>query len=320
MPRPLRIEYPGAIYHVMNRGDRREPIFIDDTDYDRFLDTLGEACAKTDWQVHAYCLMLNHFHLVLETPGANLVAGMTWLLSTYTSRFNRRHRLVGHLFSGRYKALIVDGSGSGYFKKVCDYVHLNPVRAQLVRPDQKLREFRWSSWPEYLKASARRVPWLRVDRLLGEYHVPKDSAAGRAYLEKRLEERRAHEDGSAVRAIRRGWCFGESAFRQELLEQVHRHAGANHLSEPRRETARDKARQILDQELNKLGWTGADLQRLAKGNPQKIRIARRLRKETTMTLKWIADHLHMGAAGHVANRFYRAGRVQDDSQIQIAPV
>src|ERR1700690_532883 len=90
MARKLRLEYPGAIYHVMNRGDRREPIFQDDKDRRLFLETLGEACAKADWQGHAYCLMGNHFHLVLETPQGNLVAGMKWFLGTYTSRFNRR--------------------------------------------------------------------------------------------------------------------------------------------------------------------------------------------------------------------------------------
>ena len=98
----------------MNRGDRREEIFKDDADRERFLETLGEVCVKTGWQFHALCLMGNHFHLVVETPQGNLVAGMKWFLGTYTSRFNRRHKLFGHLFSGRYKALIVDGSGSGY--------------------------------------------------------------------------------------------------------------------------------------------------------------------------------------------------------------
>ena len=93
MPRALRIEYPGAIYHVMNRGDRREPIFRDDLDHNKFLTTLAEVCTKTDWQIHAYCLMGNHFHLVIETPNANLVAGMRWFLSTYTARFNRRHKV-----------------------------------------------------------------------------------------------------------------------------------------------------------------------------------------------------------------------------------
>src|SRR2546427_707368 len=92
MARKLRVEYEGAIYHLMNRGDRREPIFGDDVDRELFLETLGQACAKTDWQVHAYCLMENHFHLVVETPRANLVAGMKWFLGTYTARFNRRNK------------------------------------------------------------------------------------------------------------------------------------------------------------------------------------------------------------------------------------
>ena len=135
------MQYEGAIYHLMNRGDRREAIFLEDCDRVLFLETLGEACAKTDWQVHAYCLMGNHFHLVIETPKANLVARMKWFLGAYTSRFNRKHKLFGHLFSGRYKALIVDGSGRGYFRTVCDYVHLNPVRAKLLDKEEKLRVY-----------------------------------------------------------------------------------------------------------------------------------------------------------------------------------
>jgi len=152
MPRKLRVEYPRAIYHVMHRGDRREPIFRDEEDRKLFLLTLGQCCGKTDWQVHAWCLMANHFHLVVETPRANLVAGMKWLLGTYTARFNRRHKQFGHLFSGRYEALVVDGSGNSYLRTVCDYVHLNPVRAKLLRAEQPLRAFVWSSFPEYLKA------------------------------------------------------------------------------------------------------------------------------------------------------------------------
>src|SRR6201987_5123556 len=116
----------------MNRGDRREDIFEDDQDRLRFLETLGEACEKTGFQIHAYCLMRNHFHPVVETPQANLVAGMKWFLGTSPSRYNRRHQEFGHLFSGRYKALSVEGSGNGYLKTVCDYVHLNPARAKLL--------------------------------------------------------------------------------------------------------------------------------------------------------------------------------------------
>jgi len=194
MPRKLRVEYEGAIYHLMNRGDRREAIFLDDKDRQLFLQTLGELCSKTAWQVHAYCLMNNHFHLVVETPRANLVAGMKWFLGTYTARFNRRHKLFGHLFSGRYKSLIVDGSGTGYLKSVCDYVHLNPVRAKLLRPDQALKVYRWSSWPAYLQGPGKRPKWLRADRLLGEWGIRQDHAAGRQSLERSMEQRKECPD------------------------------------------------------------------------------------------------------------------------------
>jgi REP element-mobilizing transposase RayT len=101
MPRPLRIEYEGAMCHVMSRGDRREDIYLDDRDRQDFLRTLGEACAKTGWEIHAYVLMSNHFHFVIETPNPNLSVGMKWLLGTYTQRWNHRWRRWGHLFGGR---------------------------------------------------------------------------------------------------------------------------------------------------------------------------------------------------------------------------
>src|SRR5579859_4039299 len=187
MARKLRVEYPGAIYHVINRGDRREAIFRDDADRKLFVSTLEKACEKTGWQVHAYCLMSNHFHLVVETPRGNLVAGMKWFLGTYTGRFNRRHKLFGHLFSGRYKSLIVDGSGTGYLKTVCDYVHLNPVRAGLIGPRQSLHTCPWSSYGQYLKPPSRRPPWLRVDRLLGEWAIQHDDRPGRRQFQTHME-------------------------------------------------------------------------------------------------------------------------------------
>jgi REP element-mobilizing transposase RayT len=152
MSRKLRIQHPGAIYHVMSRGDRRENIFLDDVDRHDFLEALAEACQKTSWQVHAYCLMANHYHLVLETPNPNLVAGMAWLQSTCTIRLNHRHKLIGHLLSGRYKAQLVEGSGNGYLRTACDYVHLNPVRAHLLRPQERLLAYPWSSFAYYLAA------------------------------------------------------------------------------------------------------------------------------------------------------------------------
>ena len=304
MARKLRVEYEGAIYHVMNRGDRREPIFRDDADRALFLETLGQACRRTDWQVHAWCLMSNHFHLVIETPKANLVAGMKWFLGTYTGRFNRKHKMVGHLFSGRYKALIVDGSGHGYLRTVCDYVHLNPVRAKLLSKEQKLRAYRWSSYGEYLKRPSQRVGWLRVGRLLGEMGIPKDSAVGRKEFERRMELRRQEDPPEQWKGVRRGWCLGDEAFRKELLAQMAEQAGASHYGEELLESAEEKAQRIIAEEMKRLGWKEDDLRRHRKGDRRKVRIARRLRQETTMTLKWIADRLRMGTWTHVTNRLY----------------
>jgi len=254
MARKLRIQYEGAIYHLMSRGDHQERVFLGKSDRELFLRTLGEACAKTDWQVHSWCLMSNHFHLVVETPKANLVDGMKWLLGTYTSRFNRRHKLFGHLFSGRYKSLFVEGSGNGYLKTVCDYVHLNPARAKLLKAGQKLSDFPWSSYLEYLKGPAARVPWLRVDRLLGEHGIPKDSPAGRAEFERRMELRRSTEDGKAFKPIVRGWALGSEEFRKELLAQMSERRGAEHYGAEIRESALEKAERITLQELRRLRW------------------------------------------------------------------
>ena len=301
MARKLRVEYPGALYHVMNRGDRREPIFKDDKDRELFLETMGQACAKTGWQVHAYCLMPNHFHLVIETPQANLVAGMKWFLGTYTGRFNRRHKLFGHLFSGRYKSLIVDGSGTGYLKTVCDYVHLNPVRSKMIRPEQKLAAYHWSSYRWYLMPPRRRDGWLRVDRLLGGHGVPKDSSAGRKHFAAAMEARRQSEQTQEFKAVRRGWCLGDKTFRKELLSQMQERRGPEHYGEERFESDEAKALGIVEQELKRRRWKQEELKARRKGDKNKVAIAARLRKETTMTLKWIAEHLEMGSWNNVSN-------------------
>jgi REP element-mobilizing transposase RayT len=312
MARKLRVEYPGAVYHVMHRGDRREPISQNDADRQHFVATLGETCAKTGWQVQAYVLMPNHFHLVVETPQPNLVAGMKWFLGTYTSRFNRRHKLFGHLFSGRYKSLVVDGSGTGYLKSVCDYVHLNPGRAKLVAVEQPLKSFPWSSWPAYLGAPSKRPAWLRVDRLLGEYGIAKDSPTGRQRLEQALEERRGAEENQEFQAIRRGWCLGEETFRKELLGQMSDRMGAEHYGEERAETAATKAEGIIAEELKQRKWKATELQTRSKGDPAKVSLAARLRAETTMTAGWIAERLGMGSRGYLNHLLYRRRKSRDE--------
>ncbi len=312
MARRLRIEFPEAIYHVYNRGDRREEIFCDDTDRERFLETLGEACAKTGWLVHSYCLMGNHFHLVLETPQPNLVAGMKWMLGTYTARFNRRHKMTGHLFAGRYKAQVVGGVG-GYLRTVCDYVHLNPVRAKLIRPDEPLTTFRWSSFPVLLQPPPKRSAWLRVDRLFGEHGIPQDSAAGRREFELRLERRRTEDNGEECQTIRKAWCVGNAQFRGELLEQLSQRVGKHHFGEEIREAVEAKAVRIVAEELKRLRWHEEDLATRRKGDPAKLALAQRLRSETTVSLQWIADHLCMGAKTYLAHLLYWQKRNRNSS-------
>jgi REP element-mobilizing transposase RayT len=278
---------------------------MDDADRQRFVETLGEVCAKTGWQVHADVLMPNHFDLVVETPQPNLVAGMKWLLGTDTSRFNRRHKLFGHLFSGRYKSLIVDGSGSGYLKSVGDYVHLNPARAKLVVADATLKSFAWSSWPASLLARSKRPAWLRVDRLLGQWGMPKDSPAGRQRLERALEERRGLAEGDEFKPIRRGWCLGEQKFREELLAQMSEQMGAEHYGEERAEAAEALAELIIAEELKLGRWQESDLKTRPKGDSVKVALAARLRAETTMTVRWIAERLAMGTRDYLNHLLYR---------------
>jgi REP element-mobilizing transposase RayT len=302
MARKPRVEYPGAIYHVMNRGDHSEIVFRDHHDPELFLGTLAEACAKTDWQVHSFCLMSNHFHLVIETPRASLVDGMKWLMSTYTARFNRKHKLFGHLFSGRYKALPVDGSTTGYLKSACDYVHLNPACANLITPQQPLQDYPWSSYPLYLKPPAHRPSWLRTDRLFGEWGIPMDRPAGREQFARAFEARRQADRTNAVEDLPpSGWCIGTEQFRQELLQQMTRMPERQYGGPEWQETAEKKALRILAEQLQQRGWDSDELKIRRKGDPEKIKIARLLRTQTTMTLPWIADHLNMGAAGSVAN-------------------
>ena len=188
----------------MSRGDRLEKIYDDDEDRRIFLKTLGEASEKAGWEIHAYCLMSNHFHLVMETPQPTLVAGMKWMLGTYTLRYNARHRQRGHVFAGRYKSLLVDGGKGNYLRTVSDYVHLNPVRAGLVREGESLESFEWSSYPQHVKARSKIVSWLRVDRAIGEHAILRDSARGRRELSQIMEEREQPDDES-LRQIRRGW-------------------------------------------------------------------------------------------------------------------
>jgi len=173
MARPLRIEFPGALYHVTARGNARQDIYLDARDSWRFLDLLGEVCARYEWRCFAYCLMTNHYHLVVETAQPNLSAGMRQLNGRYGQAFNYRHRREGHLFQGRYKAILVEREA--YLLEVCRYVVLNPVRAGLARAP---RAWRWSSYRATLAGAG--PAWLAAPELLALF-APEPKAAVRAY-------------------------------------------------------------------------------------------------------------------------------------------
>lgn len=299
MPRPLRIEYEGARYHVMSRGDRREAIFFDDRDRAEFLRALGQACEKTGWQVHAYCLMTNHFHMVVETPQPNLAAGMKWLLGTYTQRFNRRHRHWGHLFGGRYKAQLIDERSPSYLRVACDYVHLNPVRAGLVAKKARLESFAWSSYPAYRRPKLRPA-WLRTDRLLGEHGLDGESAAVLREFERRMQSARLDPRIDAEESVRHGWKIGAEDFRDWLAGKLARPGRKGERASERSETDAARAEKMVVEALAAVRWREIDLAMRAKGDPVKTNIALQLRKETPMTRQWIAKRLRMGSESYVS--------------------
>jgi len=160
MSRPLRIEFPNALYHVTARGDRREDIYEDDEDRKLFLETLGEVIDQFNWVCHAWCLMDNHYHLLIQTPDGNLSKGMRQLNGVYTQASNRRHKRVGHLFQGRFKAILVDSDA--YLLELSRYVVLNPVRARITR---KPESWPWSSYRASVGLELA-PDWLAVDGLL----------------------------------------------------------------------------------------------------------------------------------------------------------
>jgi len=174
MSRPLRIEFSGALYHVMARGNAREDIFRNDADRLHFLSCLGAVCARFDWQVWAYCLMDNHYHLLVETRRATLSRGMREVNGVYTQAFNRRHHRVGHVLQGRYKAVLVDKDA--YLMELSRYIVLNPVRARLCA---SAGDWRWSSYPAVM-GKAPAAEWLAVADTLATFGAT-PGPARRAY-------------------------------------------------------------------------------------------------------------------------------------------
>ena len=210
MARPLRIEYSGSVYHITSRGNARQDIFDDDPDRNLFLDTLAKVINRYNWLCHAYCLMDNHYHLVIETPEGNLSEGMRQLNGIYTQAYNWRHRSVGHIFQGRYKAILIQKES--HLLEVCRYVILNPVRAHMVEQPGR---WKWSSYRA--TAGNGKIPfWLSVDWVLVQFGTRRYSTSRRY--------RRFVRDGIGQPSIWEGLkgqaLLGEGEFVEKLLGYV----------------------------------------------------------------------------------------------------
>jgi putative transposase len=170
MVRPIRLEFPGALYHITSRGDRQEDIYEIDADRSLFLHTLAEVCQRYNWVCYAYCLMSNHYHLLIETPDGNLCQGMRQLNGVYTQAFNRAKRRVGHVFQGRYTGILVDKQN--YLMELARYIVLNPVRAQMCHTADQ-----WP-WSSYLATAGKQAKpaWLNTDWLLANFGSTKRQA------------------------------------------------------------------------------------------------------------------------------------------------
>lgn len=309
MARPIRFQYPGAIYHVMARGDGGRTVFETDDDRKSFVFRLGQVCESHGWRVHAWVLMDNHFHMLLETPQGNLVTGMQWLMGTYSQGWNRARLRRGHVFEGRYKSVPVTGTDADahYFRIVADYIHLNPARAGLAGGKcGPLTGYLWSSLPVYVKGNG--PGWLVMERVLRAFELALDGRGRRAYvawLEARAANAEGKIDEDATAAIRRGWYLGKETFRDRLLKLLDKAippAGGSRRSEALRDHGEKEAERIVRRSLKslRLAPTTEALAKLRKGDHRKAALASLLRERTSVSNGWIAARLAMGHPGSVS--------------------
>jgi len=320
MARPLRFVYPGAIYHVMARGDGGKDIFLVDEDRLLFLHRLGIVCESHGWRVHAWVLMSNHFHLLLETPEPNLISGMKLLLGSYGQGWNRRYLRRGHVFQGRYKSIPITGERASdpfQFRVVADYIHLNPARAGLAGGGRdKLATYRWSSLPAYLCGKGPK--WLVMDRVLAAFELAKDGRGRRAYVN--YLDQRASEDGgnlseAAMVSLRRGWYLGDEAFKDRLLGLVETGSKAlrrtgSHQGAATREHGEAEAEKLVMLGLEHVGLVDPPegrMVRTRKGDPRKVAIAIVVKSRTIVSNEWLAQRLEMGHS-RAMSRLIRHGR------------
>jgi len=291
MARKLRIQYPGALYHVINRGNYRRDLFENVGAAQAFLRVLQETKDRYGWLVHAYVLMRNHYHLAIETPQPNLVHGMHWLQSTLATRFNRLRQENGHLFQGRYQAILIENTAA--LVRVVDYILLNPVRAGIVAAD-RVKTYRWSSLPGILKGTesiAQSADWLHT---LGCH----DDAPGRLAYETRLVDLGQTPERWAELGLvnlSKGYAIGTRGWRQSLAQEYGHLALHPGLQQAEVQELREGVwAQTLRTELKALGRNPAALTTRPRKQPWKLELARKLRMQTGAPTGWLAKNLQLG--------------------------
>jgi putative transposase len=295
MARKLRLEFPGAIYHVINRGNYRRWIFAAERTKAAFEACLFEACQRSHWRLHAHVVMSNHFHLALETPLGNLASGMQWMESTFANRFNRLRNERGHLFQSRYKALVVEpGDALGH---VCHYIHLNPVRAGLVEVSQ-LEGYRHSSY-WFLQRPAMRPDFVVSTSALTEAGGLADTAGGRGsyhdFLAWQAAEGPAGKNAAYVN-LSRGWALGSAEFKAKLIDDHGIAAECRAWEESGAGEVRERRwQQALERALGKLDLRVEDVRSGRKSASWKLAIAAWLKSNCDARTRWIAEALSLGA-------------------------
>jgi len=304
MARKPRIEFAGALYHVINRGNYRRDLFETAGAAQAFETCLYEACGQFGWQLHAYAIMRNHFHLALETPRGNLVVGMHWLQSTFATRFNRFRDEHGHLFQSRYQALLIEAGRP--LVNVVNYIHLNPVRAGIV-PFAQLGMFRWCSYRRFVRGD--RPPFLVCAEWLREIRALPDSGEGwkayAAYLEC-LSVDVDEQKFAAFDQMTKGWAIGSAEWRAERAREHAAKGDSGALMGSDLAELREAAwEQEVEKRLAKAHKTPEHIQRDACGAPWKLAIARAMRQTTAVTNRWLARRLGMGAESTVSTYLSR---------------
>ena len=297
MARPLRIEFPDALYHVTSRGNERRPIFRSDRDRKAFLEFLGEAARRFGWSITAWVLMTNHFHLVIQTPEPNLSRGMHWLNSVYAGWFNSVHRRAGHLFQGRFKSVLVDGET--YFRRLLRYVVLNPVRAGIVQhPD----DYRWSSY--HITAGGGAPEWFDGRTALAVFDD--DPVVAEASYRAFVDEGLVTGDHLWEQLVA-GMYLGGDAWLKRMRNMIENRPRSTDHPRAQRAVAHPRMQQILTVVAQKASVTATDI-RDTRGHPLRSLAAWLGWNEGLLTLRAIAAALRLRSEGHISNLIRRSER------------